>query len=357
VTPTSATTDQDRRLATIETITDIAPIPGADTFIPKPTPPGTRPPLVLFTRGLPASGKTTWARGVANSRPAGQVRTVSLDDLRNTIDGGRTHEAGFNRAAEDSIKHVLDLIVTEAVDAGSDVIVHNTHAYPKIPNRIRRLVALDADLAIVDFTDVPKAACIERDAERAESVGPEVIDRIDSDMRRGAGGFKHWRTFTPDHAELAIADSKPAPVQHDQVTGHRGLPYAVMVDLDGTLAIHDGRSPYDAAKCGTDLVNQAVATALQGFASPMHVILCSGREDTHLETTEAWARHHGIRWDRLLMRKAGDHRPDSVVKRELFEFWVRDSYNVIAVLDDRDSVVRMWRRIGLPVWQVAEGRF
>ncbi len=57
------------------------------------------------------------------------------------------------------------------------------------------------------------------------------------------------------------------------------------------------------------------------------------------------------------MRAEGDNRPDSIVKRELFETHIRGSYNVHTVFDDRDSVVRMWRRIGLPAWQVAEGRF
>lgn len=46
------------------------------------------------------------------------------------------------------------------------------------------------------------------------------------------------------------------------------------------------------------------------------------------------------------------------VKKELFDRYVRDKYNIRFVLDDRDRVVKMWRNeIGLKVLQVAEGAF
>jgi hypothetical protein len=57
------------------------------------------------------------------------------------------------------------------------------------------------------------------------------------------------------------------------------------------------------------------------------------------------------------MRAAGDTRADAVVKRELFDAHIRDRYAVTAVFDDRDSVVAMWRGLGLTVFQVAYGAF
>jgi hypothetical protein len=57
------------------------------------------------------------------------------------------------------------------------------------------------------------------------------------------------------------------------------------------------------------------------------------------------------------MRARGDGRPDEIVKKELYRKRVAPRWKVTAVLDDRDKVVRMWRRIGLTVLQVAEGDF
>ena len=60
----------------------------------------------------------------------------------------------------------------------------------------------------------------------------------------------------------------------------------------------------------------------------------------------------------LLMRADDDYRPDSIVKRELYETHVKDKYDIIGVIDDRASVVRMWREeLGLTVLDVAGNDF
>ena len=45
------------------------------------------------------------------------------------------------------------------------------------------------------------------------------------------------------------------------------------------------------------------------------------------------------------MRKTGDNRKDSIIKREIFENDIRPYYNIDYVLDDRNQVVEMWRSI------------
>jgi hypothetical protein len=57
------------------------------------------------------------------------------------------------------------------------------------------------------------------------------------------------------------------------------------------------------------------------------------------------------------MRPAGDSRRDAIVKQEIFDTEVRDRWRVVGVFDDRRQVVRMWRALGLTVFQVAEGDF
>ena len=59
----------------------------------------------------------------------------------------------------------------------------------------------------------------------------------------------------------------------------------------------------------------------------------------------------------LFMRADGDYRADSIVKEEIYHDKIEPVYNVLLVLDDRDSVVKMWRSLGLTCLQVAEGNF
>lgn len=62
-------------------------------------------------------------------------------------------------------------------------------------------------------------------------------------------------------------------------------------------------------------------------------------------------------YDWLYMRPEGDVRKDTEIKREIFDNYIRDKYRVLFVLDDRNSVVKMWRDLGLKCLQVAEGDF
>jgi hypothetical protein len=87
-------------------------------------------------------------------------------------------------------------------------------------------------------------------------------------------------------------------------------------------------------------------------------VFLSGRTAGCQDATTAWLTQHvGGPFDGPFMRAAGDHRKDSIVKAELFDRHVRDTYDVTCVLDDRKQVVDTWRAMDLTVLQVAEGDF
>lgn len=144
---------------------------------------------------------------------------------------------------------------------------------------------------------------------------------------------------------------------------------AVIIDLDGTLCnvrhrLHhiqqepkDWTAFFDA--CTNDLPNSAVV-ALYDMAreADIAVIYVSGRPETHRAPTEAWLERQGCDGHTLLlMRPAGDYRPDEVIKRELYEAHIAGKYDVLFTVDDRNSVVAMWRSLGLTCFQVADGDF
>jgi hypothetical protein len=88
------------------------------------------------------------------------------------------------------------------------------------------------------------------------------------------------------------------------------------------------------------------------------IILMSGREDNSRSQTMNWLSYNRIPYNALYMRKTGDMRKDSVVKKELFEAHVKDQFYVQFVLDDRNQVVDLWRlELGLLCLQVNYGDF
>jgi hypothetical protein len=132
-----------------------------------------------------------------------------------------------------------------------------------------------------------------------------------------------------------------------------------MVDIDGTVALTAGRSPYDESRVHEDRPNRPVVDVVRAMHDAGYRILfVSGRTDACREATEEWLAEHVLEvYEALYMRKAGDTRKDAVVKLELFDAHIRHAYNVVAVFDDRASVVAAWRSLGLTVFQVAEGDF
>lgn len=140
-----------------------------------------------------------------------------------------------------------------------------------------------------------------------------------------------------------------------------GRPTAVVCDLDGTIANHDHRHWTDYAKVGQDapIINILELIGMEAMIGT-EVIFMSGRDDTCYDETLDWIeRHLGnvLANPPLYMRKAGDNRPDFVVKEELFQAHVAGQFNVARVYDDRDQVVALWRHKGLTCLQTAYGDF
>lgn len=133
-----------------------------------------------------------------------------------------------------------------------------------------------------------------------------------------------------------------------------------LVDVDGTLAIRNGRSPYDMTRVAEDQPNLPVVTLVQ--ALDLHpsidcIIVLSGRDESARVATETWLEKNDIPFRTLLMRAIGDSRPDHIVKREFCARIVEEGYEISGVIDDRSSVVEMWRSLGLTCLQAARGDF
>jgi predicted kinase len=297
-----------------------------------------------ITRGLPASGKTTFAREWVDADRAQRAR-VNRDDLRGMIDEG-VFIAG---RTEQRVIVARDAMIGSLLRHGYDVICDDTNLRQGVARNLAQIAArAGADFQVEDFTSVPLELCIKRDAARARPVGEAVI----RDM--------HARYLAGRTLPLPIpAETEPVAPTVQAYKAKPGTPPAVLVDVDGTAALMGDRNPYDETCVWDDKPNRPVIAVVKAMHAAGHrVIFMSGRTEGCRADTARWLGVHvNVIHDGLYMRAAGDGRADSIVKAELFDRHVRGWFDVRAVFDDRDQVVRMWRAMGLTVLQVAEGNF
>ncbi|MCX4470294.1 hypothetical protein C5N14_03805 [Micromonospora sp. MW-13] len=304
-------------------------------------PPGTGvPPRLVATRGLPASGKTTFARTLQPS-----VVRVNRDDLRRMLHGERL----FTQWAEAQVTRAQRAQVEALLRGRVSVCVDDTNLRARTLRDWARLAAdCGAGFEVHDFTDVPLDECLRRDAARpaVDRVGEAAIRRL------------HDRFLANRPLPLPVPEVTPgAPARRGGAPAEP--PEIVLVDLDGTVALHVSRSPYDMTRVAEDVPNEAVVAAVRAMhAAGYGVVFCSGRDASARADTVAWlARHVRVPYLALHLRAVGDARRDSVVKQEIYEREIEGRYRVVGVFDDRMQVVRMWRSLGLTVFQVAEGDF
>lgn len=304
---------------------------------------------LIATRGIVGSGKTTRARAWVAVNPVGRAR-VNRDDIRGMAHDGAWHARDDSSpGTERATLAVRDAAISALLSRGVDVVCDDTNLPARTVRDLRRLAAAaGAGFEVWDLTDVPLDECIRRDTARVGRA------RVGEQVARD----QHARFVAGRPYPLPLPD-EPEPPVHQVYVPPPGAPAVVLVDLDGTAAVMCDRSPYDETRISEDTPNEPVLAAVRGMrAMGYDVVFCSGRTDGCRAATEAWLNAHtGIPYAALLMRAAGDQRADAIVKRELFDAHIRDQYQVIAVFDDRDSVVAMWRGLGLTVFQVAPGAF
>jgi phosphoglycolate phosphatase-like HAD superfamily hydrolase len=148
----------------------------------------------------------------------------------------------------------------------------------------------------------------------------------------------------------------------------------VIFDIDGTLADmshrqhvldHGNYHANSAAKWAAFFagipqdkpVEPLVSLALSLYEQGVNIVLCTGRSETNREATELWLERYGVPYDALIMRATDCMRPDYIVKEEMLDRLLADGHAIWFVVDDRKSVVDMWRRRGLMCLQCAEGNF
>lgn len=282
-------------------------------------------PIILMLQGLPGSGKTTYARELVDD---GWVR-VNKDDLRAMMDNSK-----WGKTNEKRVLEIRDTIIRSAINDKKNVVVDDTNFDPRhIESLSEQAQNLEANFQTKYF-DTPLEDCISRNAQRAKPVPVSVIMKM------------YNQYVAPMKGERAVKE-------YDE-----NLEECIIVDVDGTLAHISGsnpRNPYDASRALEDTLDDAVASVVgMAYDHGYKVIILTGRHSGHLDVTTEWLELNGIEYDEIYCREEGDVRQDTIVKEELYRTHVEPRFNVKYVIDDRPSVCRMWRSIGLKTLQVGD---
>ena len=125
---------------------------------------------LIICRGIPASGKTFWAKQWVLKDPEHRVR-INQDDIRLML--GKY----WIPSREELVQHIQKEALIEALDRGYDIVVDNTNLNKKVLDFYRALVIDHGNHAIEfkDFFDTPLSVCIERDKNRDVQVSEKII--------------------------------------------------------------------------------------------------------------------------------------------------------------------------------------
>jgi predicted kinase len=311
--------------------------------------------------GMPASGKSTYAKQVVSKDPNNWVR-VNNDDLRAMMNG-----SVWSADYEKMITDARNYLIRDALKRGKNVIIDNLNLNRRHFDDVCKIAkSVNADIQVYE-----KAFYIEFDEAVARNAARTGSARVPDDVMKKwwkESGGKQFRFYKP---RVEIYKEQRGSNQAVEAPPYiPGLPEAVLCDLDGTLALIHGRSPYDASDCDIkDLPNTPVIETVRAhYNAGRKIIFCSGREDKYRpETIRFIEKHLWMPSDRnpgvntfnyqLHMRKTDDFRKDALIKEEIYQNEIEGKYNVLCVLDDRDQVVEFWRAKGLVCFQVAPGNF
>jgi len=293
---------------------------------------------VVLCKGLQASGKTTWAIEQLRKHP-GKYKRVNRDELRIMLDNDL-----YDPSNEEFITELQNSIIERSLMKNYDVILDCTNFREENWIDTCEIAQRVGGVRVVEkYFDITLKESLARNAKRPKPVPESAIIRTYETHIKN----KHLEMRDEFFSKKTIPEYlEQDPTKID----------AIIVDIDGTLAINVERDYYDMTKIASDVPNKPICD-LVNFLSKKHaVLIVSGRTVDCRNDTVLWFSYYGVSYTELFMRKTGDNRSDTIVKEEILKEILK-KYNILYVLDDRKGVVSMWRKNKLCCLQVAHGDF
>ena len=283
--------------------------------------------------GPPCSGKSTAAKEYKDKEP--DVVIANRDTIRYEIGGGK-----YTMDYEIEVTERELEMVTEAMKEGKTVILDDTNLNPKY---------------LTQWYDLAKE--FEYEVESKEFYVPYGIAMERSKKRKAEGGLyiskdvmqRFYKKYYKEEFEKEMTDYRVL----NMVEYDKELPSCVICDLDGTLAMHTGRTPFEWERMQEDKIDWRMKKVLRAIAATGdEIIFITGRQESVMDKTELWLDTNFGWKHKLIMRPENQFGKGNAVKKELYEKYIKGKYNVTCVFEDANNCVEMWRNEGLLTLQV-----
>ena len=285
---------------------------------------------ITMLKGLPSSGKTTWANEQIKNSSA--VR-ISRDDIRQML-------GGYSPNREKDVLRLRNCLIENAIQMRKNVIVDDTNLNPKHEKYLRQLASkLGVKFEINDsFLKLTPQECIERDKKRIDkTVGADVIWDL------------YYQWVVPD--------------QNKALNDNSDKQRAVICELKEVLALKEyGTTDYDLdgfISSKVDPLMGCVIDALYNYGVELNgqkypkIILVTSIDESSREIVELWLNKNDIPYDILLMRDPTDERVECEFMESLYHDQIEKDYAVIGVFESKNSLIReCWQKLGLRVCKV-----
>lgn len=287
---------------------------------------------LIILQGPPCSGKSTWAN-VYKQQEDPEAIIVSRDDIRFELGNGK-----YTMKREDEVTEIEYNRVIEGLKEGNTVILDATNLNPTYLKKWLEL-PVEYTYKIKEFY-IPYAEAMKRSKARKEAGGLYI-------NRNTMTHF--YKKYYPKEFREELTDKRV--IREPEVR----LPSVVICDLDATLALHQGREPFEWDLLKTDKIDPRLRLLLNNFMGLYKVVFITGRpESARLATTEWLQDPENKLHDNwvLYMRKNNDFSHGDDYKEKVYREKIEGKYNVLCVFEDSNKCVTRWRELGLLTCQV-----
>ena len=283
----------------------------------------------IFMKGLPGSGKSTYYRENLSN-----YLRFNRDDAR--LDNPTLKEHQIAALEKKFMKDNTD----------KNVCIDNCHLWWSLFNKILMAQDLWYEVSWVDMFDV---------------LFPwdkgNVAKNLYLDLSLRQNSEREWNAKVPESVIYQMF--------LENYWDNDFVWPVVVVDIDWTIANIDHRlhymetKPKDHNSFYAEVKNDSpindVISLANTLSSEYTIIYVSGRRNQTYRDTKERMGKHWVLYDFILMRNWRDHRPDTEVKREIYDRCLKD-LNVVMVMDDRPCVQAVWRDLWLRVLDCNSGR-
>lgn len=275
----------------------------------------------IITQGISTSGKSTLA---AQKVEEGYTE-INRDFIRfNIVKPGtdwRTYK--FSKQNEKEVTDIHGKMIMDAWGRMENIIISDTNLNQEhLDKLVKHLEDLGYEVEIHQIHITLEEAW-KRDAYRLNGVGHNVL-------------YNQWLKWQ-------------GVIGRPVYKSNYSLPAAIIVDVDGTIAEMGDRGPFDWKRVGEDTPRLFILDMVMNYHQQGYeILIVSGRSDECEQETLDWLDKHDVPFAELHMRKSGDFRKDNAVKEEIFWTHLADRYNIVAAIDDRPQMIRLWHDIKIP---------